>query len=379
MRKFLMLIAAFMCSIVMNAQAVAETTTDTIEYPAEYPVKANSVQTNNFWSNWFVGVSGGSQVSIGGAGDSFSDMGLDFGTHVPTVTVNVGKWFTPVFGAKANFNLGHWAAVDAVDYDVNAQLGGSAYADLMLNLSSWVGKYGKQHVYECVPYVGFGRITTQDACQTDSWKTQYWSWNVGLDNQFRVANRLLVDLDLYMRRFNEFGVPGAGWAAYSGRNWNLGAQVGLVCELGNNKWEGAVDGNALFALSAVEIAALNESLRNAEAENARLRELLGRKPTEIIKETVRYQRGECMPVWFAFDSAELTDVAKRDLDCVNTEDEVVVAGYASPEGTEEYNKELSLRRAQAVADYLTARGVKVKEVVGMGETVPEISRVVVIR
>ena len=45
---------------------------------------------------------------------------------------------------------------------------------------------------------------------------------------------------------------------------------------------------------------------------------------------------------------------------------VKVVAYASPEGTESYNKKLSQRRANAVADYLRAKGVTVTEVYGAG-------------
>jgi outer membrane protein OmpA-like peptidoglycan-associated protein len=46
-----------------------------------------------------------------------------------------------------------------------------------------------------------------------------------------------------------------------------------------------------------------------------------------------------------------------------------IEGYASPEGRPEYNKRLSERRAQAVRDYLTSRGIAGSRltIVGYGE------------
>jgi OOP family OmpA-OmpF porin len=65
-----------------------------------------------------------------------------------------------------------------------------------------------------------------------------------------------------------------------------------------------------------------------------------------------------------FDSAELTDSAKRILDetaenliVFPEKRDIEVAGHTSTEGTNEYNMRLSIRRAQAVADYLKAKGV----------------------
>jgi outer membrane protein OmpA-like peptidoglycan-associated protein len=70
-------------------------------------------------------------------------------------------------------------------------------------------------------------------------------------------------------------------------------------------------------------------------------------------------------VYFPFDSAELTPVARKTLDnCVkalkdNPRVEVVLMGYASPEGTDEYNLKLSGRRALAVKEYLVKGGIEV--------------------
>ena len=67
---------------------------------------------------------------------------------------------------------------------------------------------------------------------------------------------------------------------------------------------------------------------------------------------------------FEKNSAKLEEPAKSDLDKVSGT--VKVVAYASPEGSDDYNKELSQRRANAVADYLRAKGVTVIEAYGAG-------------
>lgn len=68
-------------------------------------------------------------------------------------------------------------------------------------------------------------------------------------------------------------------------------------------------------------------------------------------------------VLFAFNKAELLPGGKEKLDQLAKDaqgaqvDRVVLAGYADRIGSEEYNKDLSERRAQAVADYLASQGV----------------------
>jgi len=69
-------------------------------------------------------------------------------------------------------------------------------------------------------------------------------------------------------------------------------------------------------------------------------------------------------IYFDFDSAELTQKAKKVLDSVTQDKVVSVSGYTCPTGTAAHNRKLAERRAQAVAQYLRARGVTVKNVTG---------------
>ena len=64
------------------------------------PTLKNSVTTNSFWSNWFVGVNGGLQWVNGVKtnGESF----LDHGTAA--INAYVGKWHTPGFGWRVAYN-----------------------------------------------------------------------------------------------------------------------------------------------------------------------------------------------------------------------------------------------------------------------------------
>src|SRR4051812_22959877 len=83
-------------------------------------------------------------------------------------------------------------------------------------------------------------------------------------------------------------------------------------------------------------------------------------------------------VLFGFNKAELTPAGEQKLDELarsaqgaNVE-KVQLVGHADRIGSEEYNKELSEKRAQAVADYLALKGVERSrlEVEGRGEAEP---------
>lgn len=102
----------------------------------------------------------------------------------------------------------------------------------------------------------------------------------------------------------------------------------------------------------------------------RLNVELARKPKEIIKHTetinniVNYVQSEYV-IQFAQNSAQLSEEAKAILD--NVKGRVRVDAYASPEGTDDYNRALSERRAAAVADYLNKKSVaKVISYLGYG-------------
>lgn len=83
-------------------------------------------------------------------------------------------------------------------------------------------------------------------------------------------------------------------------------------------------------------------------------------------------------VYFPFDSAVLTEDAKRRLDLVAERlrgaDDVKdadIVGFADRIGTSSYNDDLSRRRAEAVKNYLAQRGylnTNIADVRGLGET-----------
>lgn len=81
---------------------------------------------------------------------------------------------------------------------------------------------------------------------------------------------------------------------------------------------------------------------------------------------------------FALNSSSLLGNAKSELDKIPSNSTVEIAGYASPEGPEGYNKSLSQQRADSVKKYLESRGVKVTKAVGYGATNPESNRLVIV-
>ena len=106
-----------------------------------------------------------------------------------------------------------------------------------------------------------------------------------------------------------------------------------------------------------------------------LNKQLAEKPTEIIKtvevpttNAINTSNASCSKwyVLFAKNSAKITSEGQKVLDSVGDNLIVDIEATASPEGSKDYNKQLSVQRAKNVAEYLTKRGVKVRNTVGKG-------------
>ena len=104
----------------------------------------------------------------------------------------------------------------------------------------------------------------------------------------------------------------------------------------------------------------------------RLNQELAKKSTEVVvekvvtKEVPTVVNATNATIFFAFDSDELDDRAKAELDKLGENGIYCIDAYASSEGSTKYNVALSQRRADVVKKYLEGRGAKVESAVGHG-------------
>ena len=98
-----------------------------------------------------------------------------------------------------------------------------------------------------------------------------------------------------------------------------------------------------------------------------MQEVVPVKAAAVIPEPITFEG-----VHFAFDKSELTPQDKMGLDqdlqkLSNRPDlPIVIKGYTDSTGPEEYNQKLSERRAQAVYDYLTSKGISGERIKTLG-------------
>ena len=259
-----------------------------------------------------------------------------------------------------------------------------------VNLNNLIAGYnGEPRVIEVIPTVGFGWIHgfyNSSSVQYSKEGVLREPYNndkndlggkVSIDFRLNVTKRLALTATPYIAynltngrpSQNEFTDPNCQ-PRFDARNAWYGLEVGVTYRLGKTFKL------CPYTYTQDDIDALNDVINKQ-------REELAQKPKEIVKvETVVQKEyvdaGEYV-VFFNKASSELTEKAKETLDKIKAEKVSVVRGSASPDGPQKLNKDLSERRAKAVGDYLSGKGVKCELVYGdFGTSNALNSRVVVV-
>jgi outer membrane protein OmpA-like peptidoglycan-associated protein len=150
-------------------------------------------------------------------------------------------------------------------------------------------------------------------------------------------------------------------AAHSGRKYAYLLLCGLALGLG-------MATATAEELSVDEMACALDPQCKAPFVDRRLR---GVTATPSVRTPGSFDR----TVNFAFNSADLSPAARKELDVVaeslkrpNTKSlEIVISGHTDAVGTDEYNQKLSERRAEAARDYLVSQhGIEPNRLVAKG-------------
>ena len=358
--KKLMIVLAF---VGLSSFALAQET--------NVPTKKYSVATNSFWSNWFVQVGGAYNVfysneqhGLGLDNNPFKAFRRDWGFGV-----GVGKWFTPGIGLRTKVN-GVWGkAVVSENNSVNKEHGKyywTANEQVLFNLSNLLFGYNSTRVWNFIPYLGAG-VTRN--CSDNIYGM---GWNAGILNTWRLSKHLNIYLDLSANSLEPKTdglktAPGhEGKEGHSFVNYDriITAEAGLQFNLGKSTWEKVPDVDALMAMNKEQMDALNASLRDAQNENARLKNLLANQKAgtkEVVKKELATT---AQSVFFNINNSKIA--SRKDL--VNVKEvanyaksngnKIVVTGYAdSKTGSAAFNQKLSQARAEAVANELVKMGV----------------------
>jgi outer membrane protein OmpA-like peptidoglycan-associated protein len=322
-----------------------------------------AIETPKFFDNWYVGVNAGATTN------------LEFNKVFPvnaTVGAVLGKEFTPVFGAQiegvtwlgdANFANSH-TAFKAIDLGVNGTVNFS-------NL--FFGYLGTPRRFEVSGVAGIGWLHiygdhnldgTYGHEDNDEFITKTavnLAWNLGKTR----SHQLYVQPGIYWNLTN----GPRDYVHFNSKHAQVGVSVGYVYKF---KTSNGTHNFKTYDVGMMqdEISRLNDAL--AACEN--------RPPREVTKEVaVRIPVPAFEVIEFELGSYELLDEAKAKLDKIDERMTVEITATASPDGKEQFNKELSDKRAQAVADYLKGRGVTVKSAEGQGVKLNRLAIVTFVR
>lgn len=316
-------------------------------------VNANAqvaIETSKLTDNIYVGIGGGVATP------------LDFNSTFPLntgVKAVIGKNITPVLGVEieglAFLNDNHFADGKTIIKASNIGINGTINILNML-----FGYQGKPRTFEVGANAGIG------------WLHNYGG-EQGICKNFLTA-KTAIDLTLFI------GKPRAIALTVSpGVYWNLNGMDGAIRNIKFNKHSAQLavmatltwhfkNSNGTRYFKSYDVGAMIDEI-------SRLNDELAKKPKEVIVEKTVVVDGPAtivkaaenpVVVFFAKGSDTLSAEAEATLNAVDANFTYDILGYASPEGSESFNKSLSQRRAEAVANFLAKRNVKTNIVEGKG-------------
>ena len=360
MKKILMLLA--LAGLTSGAWA-QNSTSEVVEYEVIQVQDKYQVITNPFWSNWFFSIGGGAEATFGD-----NDKAGSFGKRIsPTLNISVGKWFTPGLGLRLQYSglqARGFTYDGGADYVKGAELKDGYYkqrfdymnlhGDVMFNLNALFGGYNQHRVYEVIPYVGAGFTHNYSKPHREA-----LSVNAGIINKFRISNAIDINLELSaMGVEDKFDGEVGGDHGYDGV---LSATVGLTYRFPARGFRRPMP----QLISQIELAAMQDKLAMMGAQNAQLKNALiqaeNQPVAEVTETEVIVPDPDIAPrtVFCTIGSAELSPREIMNLSYLAEQMKqfpkatYTVNGYAdSATGTPAFNKELSLKRAQAVKNAL---------------------------
>ena len=337
----------------------------TVEEKVEYSKDKYKVETNRFWSNWFI--SAGAGVNFG---FTDHDKQADFGDRIsPALDIAVGKWFTPGIGLRVSYSGLNMKGASNVTQDGPSHTTGkpmpmgkgsgydmqyqkfsfyNLHGDVLFNLSNLLCGYNEKRIWNCSPYVGIGWGRVWDSPQFKGVTA-----NLGVLNTFRLNDWLDANLDIRGMMTGE-GFDGAwGSAEHDGV---LSATVGLTYKFKRRGWDRS---KTVYRYDYGDLESMRNKLNEMNAENERLKKELAQGKMAAARETVK-RIASANLVTFPIGKSKLSNEARANLgmlaEVIKAGDKnavYTITGYADAgTGSKRINEKLSKARAEAVYECL---------------------------
>lgn len=332
---------------------------------ASMAVSAQTVESSRFFDNWSVGLKGGITSPVGHGSDFFDDAR-------PIVGVELTKKLTPIISMGVE---GAWT-INTSPIWFFGQSNGMAFDRqyvgglLRGNLTNAVLGYSgtpRWFEVEAVGGLGWQHDFFKHGTFANTWYSKWgldFNFNLGKDKEWTVAFKPDI----------VFAMEGPHGVGYNVNCASVELMAGVTYHFKNH------NGTHSFVLCNKRFT--QEEWDNLNGEVNRLRQDLedcqNRAPQivekEVIKEVVVEQpkNSTFPPINFNFASAKLSNANERTIAWMASEinkstANVVVKGFASEEGSTDFNKALSLKRAEAVKKALIKHGVDAARIEAVGD------------
>lgn len=304
---------------------------------------------------WFFHIGAGGQVFLK---DNGFDADVDFGNRFALMPeIAIGKWFNPYWAFRLKGQGGALRGFENDGLNMNYY---NAHLDAMWNLANYWGAYSPSKVVSFGPYIGLGF-----ACCTNKTisvnpnspvhpNSNVISINTGLNLGFNLNKRISLDFDLGAAVVPDYF---NGIVPDSENEFIASISGGVTFKLGK------VDFEIIEPMNYSLINDLNGKVNTLRAENARLAKHPVSCPECPQAPVVKADGINYVPnvVFFRLNSDKVD--ANQQVSIYNTAEfmkktgeKIKVVGYADKStGTNNYNLEISKRRAQSVAKELTKK------------------------
>lgn len=322
MKKFLFILIAAMFVGVANAQI--------------------TTKGASFGDNWFVGINAGAVAPLNHSFD-WAHHGLQ--AYRMEYGVEAGKWITPVVGLGATYTAQVNTTGSKTAFDM-----GTALADVHFNLTNlFAGYRGEPRTweFELIPSVGFahyfGDVTYEPGYN------------------FFAMSRVALSADYNFGKAKEWTVyirPGVQYVdRIRDTNGQFDVRVGVTYKFKGTKSKSHNFVACPYTITQhdynVKVDELNatiESLKKALSQKSAVVETV--KNIEFTKSidnsyTILFERGKS-------NVGDITSIAEAINATTGT---ITIVGGTSPEGTESFNRNLAIARANAVKNALINAGI----------------------
>lgn len=305
----------------------------------------------------------------------------------PSAGIAFGKWFSPVWGAELEGTLwgfesngGGFNVPQNEDLNFGFIRGHYVGVNGLINLSNlFAGYRGAPRLFEVNTVVGMG--WTHRYLKGDGNDINGLGFKTGLDFAFNIGKTKAHTLSIR---------PAVVWnvtpVVNGARELRLSSDYAQLY-VGLAYTYRFKTSNKTHNFKTYDVGAMNSEIAYLNEENGRLsveldsaKEAASRIPDTVVVEKVVTDTAyvdNTYVVNFAFDSYDFDNAACETMDKVTGV--VDIYGYSSPEGDSKYNKKLSKKRANAVADYLRKRNVEVRNIIGDGSSSHTSNRIVIIK